>query len=84
MPGIAADGFKIALVDLGTLLADQDAKIVHILHDEIIVESREDIADHIAAVAKECMEGTFAEIFPEVPFVVEPETRNSWVDDPGG
>ncbi len=35
--GSAADGFKSALIDL-------DSQIVHILHDEIIVEAREDIA----------------------------------------
>lgn len=46
---------------------------IPIMHDEIIVEVREDIADDVAAVAKECMEGTFAEIFTEVLFVVNPE-----------
>ena len=35
--GPAADGFKSALIDL-------DSQIVHIFHDEIIVEAREDIA----------------------------------------
>ena len=78
MQGIAADGFKIALIALNKMLADLDAQIVHIMHYEIIVETREDVADHVAAVAKECMERTFAEIFPEVPFVVNPEIRDKW------
>lgn len=51
-----ADGFKLALIDLDKTLAGQDAEIVHIMHDEIIVQAREDVADHVAAVAKECME----------------------------
>lgn len=79
MQGTAADGFKIALVDLDNHLADLDAKIVHILHDEIIVEAREeDIADGLVAVVKNCMENAFMEIFPDVPFVVKPEIRDSW------
>ena len=76
--GAAADGFKLALIDLDEKLAGFDAKIVHIMHDEIIVEAREWVADEVAIIMKECMEGTFAEIFPEVPFVVNPEIRDTW------
>lgn len=78
MQGIAADAFKLALIDLDEKLAGLDAQIVHIMHDEIIVEAKEDVADHVTALAKECMEGTFAEIFPEVPFVVNPEIGDTW------
>jgi DNA polymerase I len=78
MQGIASDGFKLALIELDEKLADMDAQIVHVMHDEIIFEAREDVADHVAAVAKECMERTFAEIFPEVPFVVNPKIRDTW------
>lgn len=78
MQGVAADGFKIALIELDEKLADLDAQIVHIMHDEIIIEAREDVADHVAGVAKECMEGTFAEIFLEVPFVVDPKVGDTW------
>ena len=76
--GAGAEGFKIALVELDRGLSGQDVQIVHLLHDEIIVEAREDVADRVATAAKECMEGTFAEIFPEVPFVVEPEIWDTW------
>jgi DNA polymerase-1 len=38
--GTAADGFKMALIRLDDELAGQDARIVHILHDEVIVEAR--------------------------------------------
>ena len=68
----------MALVDLDRRLAGQDARIVHILHDEIIVEVREDIADDLAVVVKDCMERAFTEIFPEVPFVVTPKIRDTW------
>ena len=72
-----ADGFKIALIELDEKLAGL-AQIVHIMHDEIIVEVKEDVADHVAAVAKECMEGTFAVILPNVAFVVNPEIGDTW------
>lgn len=76
--GTGAEGFKMSLVDLDRQLVGRDAQIVHILHDEIIVEVREDIAGDVAVTVKECMERAFTEIFPEVRFVVEPEIRDSW------
>ena len=76
--GTAADGFKLALMNLDRQLAGQDARIVHILHDEVIVEARLDIVDSVAVTVKNCMEKAFADILPEVPFVVEPEIRDSW------
>ena len=76
--GTSADGFKMALIDLDRELSGKDARIVHILHDEIIVEARGDIVDDIAATVKDCMERAFTEIFTEVPFVVDPEIRASW------
>ena len=76
--GTAADGFKLALINLDEQLAGQDAKIVHILHDEVIVEARQDVADDVAAIVKKCMEKAFIEFLPGVPFVVEPEVRDSW------
>lgn len=71
------NGFKVALIDLDGRLAGQDAQIVHILHDEIIVEAREVIAGDLAVTVKQCMERTFTEIFPDVPFAVNPEIRES-------
>jgi len=76
--GTAADGFKLALIYLDRQLDGQDARIVHILHDEVIVEARTDIVDFVAVTVKNCMEKAFNDILPEVPFVVEPEIRDSW------
>jgi len=76
--GTAADGFKLALINLDRQLAGQDARIVHILHDEVIVEARADIVDSVAVTVKDCMEKAFNDILPEVPFVVEPEIKDSW------
>jgi len=66
------------LINLDRQLDGQDARIVHILHDEVIVEARTDIVDSVAVTVKSCMENAFCDILPEVPFVVEPEIRDSW------
>ena len=76
--GTAADGFKLALIKLDEKLSGLDAKIVHILHDEIIVEARDDIADSVAVTVKNCMERAFINMLPGVPFVVVPEVKDSW------
>jgi DNA polymerase-1 len=76
--GTAADGFKMALIRLDDELAGQDAGIVHILHDEVIVEVGDDIVDSVAVTVKNCMEHAFFNMLPEVPMVVEPVVRNSW------
>jgi DNA polymerase I-like protein with 3'-5' exonuclease and polymerase domains len=76
--GTASDGFKLALIALDERLQGVDAKIVHILHDEIIVEAKDEIAEAVAEIMKECMEAAFKPIFPEVPFVVEPRVAEVW------
>jgi len=76
--GTGADGFKYALWMLDDKLKDLDARIVHILHDEIIVEVKEDIAQQVAGILKECMEKAFADLIPGVPMLVKPIIRNTW------
>ncbi|BBO76179.1 hypothetical protein DSCW_35960 [Desulfosarcina widdelii] len=76
--GTAADGFKMALIRLEDELIGKDARIVHILHDEVIVDAREDIAATVAMIIQDCMEQAFKGILPEVPMVVEPVVRDSW------
>jgi DNA polymerase I-like protein with 3'-5' exonuclease and polymerase domains len=78
--GTAADGFKLALTYLNEKLKNLDAQIVHILHDEVIVEAKADIADDVAKIAKACMEDAFEKLIPNVPFKVEPEIKASWSD----
>ena len=76
--GTAVDGFKIALINLDNQIAGRDARIVHILHDEVIVEARVDIAEFVDLTVKNSMEKAFSGILSEVPFVVDPEIRDSW------
>jgi DNA polymerase-1 len=74
----AADGFKMALINLHEQLLDRDAQIVHILHDEVVVEAKQDIAEDVAVIVKERMEKAFYDILPEIPFVVEPQIKETW------
>ena len=76
--GTGADGFKYALVLMDNKLADMDARIVHVLHDEVIVEVKDEIVDEVAGIVKDCMEGAFRKLIPNVPFKVEPEIRDTW------
>jgi DNA polymerase I len=76
--GTASDGFKLALIALDERLQGLDARIVHLLHDEIIVEAKAEIAEEVSGIMKECMEGAFAKIFEDVPFVVEPRVAEAW------
>jgi len=78
--GTGSDGFKIALLMLDAKLKDLDAKIVHILHDEIIVEARDDIAKSVSDIVKEVMEKAFDDILADVkvPMLVKPKRRDVW------
>jgi hypothetical protein len=48
------------------------------IHDEIIIEAKEEIAAYVTGTGKYCIEHSFAGIIPEVTFVVKPEIRDSW------
>jgi DNA polymerase-1 len=74
----ASDGFKLALLDLDRKLEGRDARIVHIIHDEIIVEAKEDIADEVSKIVKECMEKAYENMLSNCPFLVEPKITDSW------
>ena len=66
------------MVYLDEKLKDSDAQIVHVLHDEVIVGAKADIADDVAQIVKTCMAGAFNQLIPNVPFKVKPEIRDAW------
>jgi DNA polymerase I len=76
--GSGSDGFKYALWSLDGELRNLDARVVHILHDEIIVEARAEIADKMEGVVKNCMEKAFEELEIGVVMLVEPEIKDVW------
>ena len=73
-----ADAFKLPLLLISRGLERVDSCIVHIQHDEIIVEARDDIANKVKAIVSESMEEAFEKIIPEVPFAVEIRVAEAW------
>ena len=55
-----------------------DARVVHILHDEIIVEAKDDIAGQVEEIVKESMEGAFEQLKLGVPMIAKPKRREAW------
>ena len=76
--GTASDGFKLALYSMDRKLNHLDAQIVHIIHDEVIVEVKTEIAEEVASIIKGCMERSFENLVPGVSFKVNPEIRITW------
>ena len=69
--------FKVSLIALDERLQSLDARIVHLLHDGIIVEAREEIADQVKATVADSMQAALERIISELPFVVEPRVTEA-------
>jgi DNA polymerase I len=78
-----ADGFKLELVRICGRLEGVDARIVNTLHDEIVIEARDAIADQVEGIVIESMEEAFKKVIPEVPFVAEIRVAVAWGVDMG-
>ena len=77
--GTSADILKRALRLLKDELADTNAKIVNIIHDEIVVEAGADEAQEIAAKVERIMCAAGQEYLKTVPVKVETEIADEWV-----
>lgn len=77
--GSAADIIKLAMVRLSKRLKKEkyDARLILQIHDELIVEVREDQAEKVCAVLKEEMENAVS-LSVELP--VEAHTGKNWLD----
>lgn len=82
--GSSATGIKLAMLLLQRRIdaAGWDANILLPVHDELITEAREDIADLVSGAQRECMEAAFASFCPDVPIIAEyPEKSDGGVCD---
>lgn len=77
--GTSADILKRALRLLKDELSDTNAKIVNIIHDEIVVEADADEAQEIAAKVERIMCAAGQEYLKTVPVKVETEIADEWV-----
>lgn len=78
--GTAADIVKQAMADLVIALRDSDAKIIGMIHDEIILETPASDADVTATILKETMEGAGAKYLQLVPVVAETMVADNWAE----
>ena len=77
--GTGADILKKALVMLRSRIAGM-AKLVHIVHDEIILECHENRAEEAAVILKDTMEQAGREFLKLVPVEVEVSIGDSWAE----
>ena len=77
--GTSADILKRALRLLKEELRETNARIVNIIHDEIVVESDADEAESVAAKVERVMCAAGQEYLKTVPVKVEIEIATEWV-----
>jgi DNA polymerase I-like protein with 3'-5' exonuclease and polymerase domains len=81
--GTAGDIAKLAIRRLWREICQApggEAKLIAMVHDEIVLEVRAEAAEHWSQVLKRCMEEAGAEICKEVPIVAEVSTGATWAD----
>jgi DNA polymerase I-like protein with 3'-5' exonuclease and polymerase domains len=77
--GTSADILKRALKLLKEELSDTNAKVVNIIHDEIVVEADTNEAEDVAAKVERVMCAAGEEYLKTVPVKVETEIADEWV-----
>ena len=78
--GTAADIAKIALGELPSALKESEAKIIAMIHDEIIIEVPEANAVEAARRLQQTMEAAGRELLKQVPVVAEARIADSWAE----
>jgi DNA polymerase I-like protein with 3'-5' exonuclease and polymerase domains len=71
---------KLAAVFTDEALTKFNGKafIVNLIHDEILIESEESIAQEVVAIVKECMERAGTYFMKTLSMVVEPSINKFW------
>ena len=75
---LASDGLKQSLVLLWPHLKALDARPVNLVHDEIIIECRKDVAAEMLGILPDCMVRGMECYLKKVPVVVEAKIADSW------
>jgi DNA polymerase-1 len=76
--GSNADMTKLALIFLRSALKGWDARTVNTVHDEIVVEARQDQAEDVKHLVEDAMVRAGKEILKEVPIVAEAVVADYW------
>lgn len=75
--GGCADGMKRALVMLAERLP-AEARLISTVHDEVLVEAPEAMAEQVRLIVQATMVEAMAELFPQVPIEVEAGVCEHW------
>lgn len=77
--GTAADIMKMAMLNVRNRLISEklDARIVMQVHDELVIEAKDDIAEKCAEIVKEEMENT---VSLSVPLTVDVTIGKNWLE----
>lgn len=81
--GTAGDIAKLAIAQLWTHITkapNDEAKLIAMVHDEIVLEVKEDVVDKWATILKDSMEQAGAQICHKVPIVAEVSHGRTWAD----
>jgi DNA polymerase-1 len=81
--GSAADILKRAMIDVHAALSDRfgkQARMILTVHDELLFEARQDVADEVAAVVRERMERA---VTLRVPLTVDLGMGENWKEAKG-
>jgi DNA polymerase I-like protein with 3'-5' exonuclease and polymerase domains len=78
--GTGADMLKLALGKLVSALKGLDCKILATVHDEIILEAKEEIADKVAKILSDTMVEAGKEFLLKVPVEAEASIGDNWAD----
>jgi hypothetical protein len=76
--GCNADMTKLALINLRAALNGWDARTVNTVHDEIVVEVREDQAEEVKHIVEHAMVSAGEAILKDVPIVAEAAVADYW------
>ncbi len=76
--GASADIAKLALNYIREELEVLDARLINCIHDEFVVECKEDVAEEVAERAKVAMKKAGAAILKKVPVEVEVAISHEW------
>jgi len=73
-----ADMTKLALIGINEALQDYEARIVNTVHDEIVVEAREDQAEVVCGIVEREMVKAGEQIISLVPIVADAKVADYW------
>jgi DNA polymerase I-like protein with 3'-5' exonuclease and polymerase domains len=76
--GSSADIAKLALIYIRRALEDLDARLINTIHDEFVVECREEIAEEVSERVREAMIRAGSVLLKKVPSEVEATISPEW------